>query len=82
MFSLKEALVSQSQTNQTEWQDEQNWVSWFGIYSSRADSRLWVPKRMPAMGWTIYFGHPKGAVTFWIILSLIASVLLAVLYVF
>jgi uncharacterized membrane protein len=29
-----------------------------GLYFSKRDSRLWVPKRLPYLGWTINLGHP------------------------
>lgn len=75
MTSL-EWIVTDSDINQQEWQDERNWVTWFGIYSSRRDTRLWVPKRMPALGWTINFGHPRGPITFWSILAVLTLALL------
>jgi hypothetical protein len=35
---------------------------WGGaFYLSREDPRLWLPKRNPALGWTINFGHPAAA---------------------
>ncbi|GHA00292.1 hypothetical protein GCM10008090_06260 [Arenicella chitinivorans] len=72
--------MAESEINQQEWQDERNWVTWFGIYSSRRDSRLWVPKRMPALGWTINFGHPRGPLLFWCILGVLALLVLLAVY--
>ncbi|RBP47130.1 DUF5808 domain-containing protein [Arenicella xantha] len=72
--------MSQSETNQKEWEDEQNWVPWFGIYSSTMDSRLWVRKRMPAWGWTINFGHSNGKITFWLILGFVSLILLTAVF--
>ncbi|NIB42772.1 hypothetical protein HBA55_24405 [Pseudomaricurvus alkylphenolicus] len=50
---------SQDAKNQSEWEDPNNWST---IYFSKRDSRSTVPKRDPRQGWTINFGHPKGAV--------------------
>ena len=44
--------------NQAEWSNPANWSGW--IYFSKKDSRLWVPKRIPALGWTINLGHRHG----------------------
>lgn len=47
--------------NDLEWHQDQNW-SWLGRYSSVADSRTWVPKRKPALGWTTNVAHTSGRV--------------------
>ena len=54
--------MTQQDINQTEWGKPQNWAGpkLFGIYSSKSDKRLWVPKRKPSWGWTINVGHPRG----------------------
>ena len=54
--------MTQEDINQSEWSKPQNWSGpkLFGIYSSKADKRLWVPKRIPSWGWTINVGHPGG----------------------
>ncbi|MFW5830233.1 MAG: DUF5808 domain-containing protein [Planctomycetota bacterium] len=47
--------------DQAAWSDPANWTgSMLGVYFSKRDFRLWVPKRIPAMGWTINLGHPAG----------------------
>jgi len=44
--------------NESEWRDPKNWrARWIGIYVAPRDSRVWVPKRIPAMGWTLNFAH-------------------------
>ena len=50
--------ADQEKRDQAEWENPDNWTL---IYFSKRDSRPWVPKRTPAYGWTINFGHPKGA---------------------
>jgi uncharacterized membrane protein len=48
--------------NETEWSKPENWSGpkLLGLYASKIDTRLWVPKRTPALGWTINIGHPGG----------------------
>lgn len=48
----------QDEINKTEWENPNNWST---IYFSKTDSRIFPPKRNPSQGWTINFGHPKGA---------------------
>jgi len=46
----------------------------FGIfYYDRGDKRLWVPKRVAAMGWTLNFAHPAS----WIVLAVIVAAIIA-----
>jgi len=50
--------------NQLEWEQPVNWSGWFGAYSSRRDTRLWVPKRpMTGTGMALNFGHPSAKIT-------------------
>ena len=51
-------MDTQEAINQQEWERPNNW-RWLG-YSSERDTRLWVPKRNPRLGWTINFAHPAG----------------------
>lgn len=55
---------SQDAINQREWEEPLNWSGPFGGYSSKRDSRLWVPKRpMTGSGQALNVAHP-GAKTF------------------
>jgi uncharacterized membrane protein len=57
----KNALASQDDINQGEWEHPSNWTGWFGSYSSRVDTRLWVPKRtLTGTGQALNFGHPQA----------------------
>ncbi len=55
---------SQDGRNRIEWQNEKNWhgPKWLGLYASKNDSRTWVPKRIPWMGWTINLGKKAGLI--------------------
>lgn len=49
--------------NQSEWENPKNWSGGvFGIYKSEKDTRLWVPKKNPKMGWTFNFAKPSAYV--------------------
>ncbi len=43
---------------ESEWSNPNNWR--FGIYRSKLDFRVIVPKQNKYGGWTINFGHPRG----------------------
>jgi uncharacterized membrane protein len=52
--------MKQDGINQAEWRDPANW-SWrgpLGMYASKRDTRLFVPKATPAMGLTLNCAHP------------------------
>ena len=52
---------SQDEINDREWSSLINWSGWFGSYSSKLDTRLWVPKRpMTGEGFALNFGHPSA----------------------
>jgi uncharacterized membrane protein len=67
--------MEQHEIDQAEWNNPANWYGrWLGIYHSKRDSRLWVPKRKPIMGWTVNTARPSG-------LALLIGVLLVTLVV-
>jgi uncharacterized membrane protein len=69
----------QDEINQREWEQLANWSGWFGAYSSRVDSRLWVPKRpKTGIGDTVNFGHP-GAKTVVATMCIVPGALLLLL---
>jgi uncharacterized membrane protein len=54
--------MNQQEINEAEWTNPDNWTGprWLSVYFSKGDSRVWVPKRIPALGWTVNFGQPGG----------------------
>jgi hypothetical protein len=54
------------------WEDPKNWTMW--SYNCADDPRVIVPKRNPAMGWTINAAHKKALPVF--ILTLIVTLAL------
>ncbi len=72
-------MDSQDVINQREWDQPANWSGWLGAYSSKLDSRLWVPKRaMTGTGQALNFGHP-GAKMFIAGMCIVPAALLFVL---
>lgn len=62
--------------NAREWARAENWRGGpLGLYSSELDTRVWVPKRNPAMGWTVNLARWQGR----LVLAALLGVPLAVL---
>jgi uncharacterized membrane protein len=70
--------MDQKETNQAEWSNPDNWSGpkWLSIYFSKNDTRTWVPKQIPSMGWTINVGKTAGAL--WLIGVLLGLPLLII----
>ena len=52
--------MKQDDINEMEWRNPANWT-WrgpLGLYASKRDTRLIVPKATPQMGFTLNFAHP------------------------
>jgi uncharacterized membrane protein len=54
-------------------EDPSNW-KWGVIYFNPLDPRVWLPKRIPVMGWTLNFA--RKAAFFWLLFLLILPVML------
>jgi len=69
--------VNRKQINKMEWENPLNWSGpiWMGVYSSRRDSRTWVPKRIPSLGWTVNLGKAAGVA--WLI-GILSGILLLI----
>ena len=58
--------MTQDEINQAEWADPDNWSDRIvGLYFSKRNTRTWVPKRIPWMGFTLNLAKPAGA--WWLI---------------
>ena len=55
--------MNERETNEAEWENPENWSGpgWVSFYFSKKDTRTWVPKSIPWMGWTLNLGKPAGA---------------------
>jgi uncharacterized membrane protein len=56
-------MDAQEAINQQEWERPDNWSGRLGRYRRERDTRLWVPKPNPRMGWTLNFAHPQAWVS-------------------
>jgi uncharacterized membrane protein len=75
--------MRQDDINEAEWRNPANW-SWrgpLGLYASQRDTRLIVPKAVPAMGFTVNFAHP-GCTVFLVAITLLPVVLIVALRLF
>lgn len=70
--------MDQHAINDSEWRNPANWPGsrWLSVYFSKRDSRAWVPKQVPALGWTVNLGQRRGVGWF---LGLMSAVLVAML---
>lgn len=55
--------MTQQEINEAEWKNRDNWSGpgFVAFYFSKKDTRTWVPKSIPWMGWTLNLGKPAGA---------------------
>ncbi len=51
--------MNAQEINGNEWNNANNWsrMGLFGVYFSKKDTRVIVPKVIPAFGWTLNVGH-------------------------
>ena len=68
--------MDQQTINEAEWADPNNWTGpkWLSVYFSKRDSRVWVPKQLPGLGWTINLGRPGGVA--WLFVAILGLPLL------
>lgn len=54
--------MNEKERNQKEWENPDNWKGPFrrSFYASERDTRVWVPKRRPGLGWTLNMAHTGG----------------------
>jgi len=54
--------MTQDDIYREEWANPANWGNGpWGLYFSKRDGRLWVPKRAVGTGWTTNFGHRRAS---------------------
>lgn len=70
--------MDQKQINRAEWENPQNWSGprSLSAYFSKTDTRTWVPKQIPATGFTLNLGKTAGV--FWLIAFLVGLPLLVI----
>lgn len=54
--------MTQKEINEVAWKNPENWKGpdWRAIYVSKKDTRSWVRKKIPWMGWTLNLGRTSG----------------------
>ena len=75
--------TDQKEINRAEWSNPENWGGprWMSLYFSKRDSRTWVPKQIPWMGWTINLAKTLGVIQFLaILIGLCLLPLLSLIY--
>ena len=70
-----EKSMNQKEINNNEWSNPENCSC--GFYFSKRDTRTWVPKSIPWMGWTLNIGTTAGAL--WMIGFLVGLPMLVIL---
>ena len=78
---LGENDMNQDEINLSEWNMNENWGGprWGEVYFSKKDSRIFVPKRLKWMGWTVNLAHTAGVLLFIGFLFGIPCVVIAIL---
>ncbi len=71
--------MEQNEINRAEWENPDNWTGpkWLSVYFSKKDTRTWVPKQIPALGWTVNLGKTAGV--FWLVGFVVGLPLLIIL---
>ena len=65
-----------SEETKKQWhQDPNNWI-WGLFYYNKEDKRIFPPKRIAWMGWTVNFANPKSVSALLVILFLAAIIVL------
>jgi uncharacterized membrane protein len=72
-------MDNQDSVNEQEWANAENWNSAIGLYFSKRDTRVWVPKRERELGWTLNLARGAGAA--WFISLLLAPAVIALVLV-
>jgi uncharacterized membrane protein len=66
--------MNQDEINEREWNNPDNWGKRFGFYNSKLDSRAWVRKPHPWMGWSLNLANPLAKVLVLVFLLLLGLV--------
>ena len=72
--------MDQKEIDEAEWRCRDNWSGpgLIAFYFSKRDSRTWVPKSSPYLGWTLNLGKPAGAKWLTAFLVAVPALILAI----
>lgn len=79
MRKLEESFVGTLSQDEENIQEQQGTWKW-GFYYDPNDPRIFVPKRVASMGWTINIGRPAGKVFGFGIIALVLAIIIFVAY--
>ncbi len=65
--------MNQDELNDLEWRRTDNWTR-RGLYRSARDPRILVPKRNPALGWTVNIAHRAGRI--WLAVLIVLAIVI------
>jgi uncharacterized membrane protein len=69
-------MESPNKETREKWhKDPKNW-KFGGIYYNKEDNRIFPPKRIAWMGWTINFANLKSIIAFLILFGIVLTILL------
>lgn len=61
------------------WQkDDSKWFAFGQVYFNKEDYRIFPPKRISWMGWTVNFANPKSVLVFLSITILLAGIIVLI----
>jgi len=76
---LEESFVGTLPQDEKDVQEEQGTWKW-GFYYDPYDPRIFVPKRIASMGWTINIGRPLGKLFCFGVIALVFAIIIFVVY--
>jgi uncharacterized membrane protein len=76
---LEESFVGALPQDEKDVQEEQGTWKW-GFYYDPYDPRIFVPKRIASMGWTINIGRPLGKLFCFGVIALVFAIIIFVVY--
>jgi uncharacterized membrane protein len=78
----KGLLMMQDEMNQLEWNNPINWrgPKLIRFYFSKKDTRTWVLKKIPIMGWTLNLAHPLGILWLIVFIGIFLGIILLTIF--
>ena len=67
-------MENPDQDKYDKWHDDPNHWKWYVLYYNKEDKRIFPPKRIKGLGWTINFANPKSVFAFIILIGLIVAI--------
>jgi len=68
-------MESPSKETLDKWHEDPNNWKFGGIYYNKEDKRIFPPKRVKWMGWTVNFANTKSVLVFVLVMILVIAIL-------